>query len=85
MSFLRFFFLNPSHLRPVILKPVGRIFEISDSNPIQDKAENADVRPTPGKQGSEEIPQNENAENTENADGKTRKMRMTGFNVTGFR
>ena len=25
----------PGHLRPVILKPVGRIFEISDSNPIQ--------------------------------------------------
>ena len=29
--------VNPSHLRPVILKPVGRIFEISDSNPIQGK------------------------------------------------
>ena len=28
---------DPSHLRPVILKPVGRIFEISDSNPIQRK------------------------------------------------
>ena len=28
---------NPSHLRPVILKPVGRIFEISNSNPIQGK------------------------------------------------
>ena len=27
----------PSHLRPVILKPVGRIFEISDSKPIQGK------------------------------------------------
>ena len=30
-----------------------------------ENAENADVRPTPGKQGSEEIPQNENAENAE--------------------
>ena len=28
---------TPSHLRPVILKPVGRIFEISDSNPIREK------------------------------------------------
>ena len=28
---------HPSHLRPVILKPVGRIFEMSDSNPIQGK------------------------------------------------
>ena len=27
----------PSHLRPVILKPVGRIFEISDSNTMQRK------------------------------------------------
>ena len=54
----------------------------------RENAENADVRPTPGKQGSEEIPQNENAENTENAekaDGKTQKMQMTGFNVTGFK
>ena len=27
----------PGHLRPVIIKPVGRIFEISDSNPIRGK------------------------------------------------
>ena len=67
--------IGPGHLRPVILKPVGRIFGISDSNPIQENAENADVPPTPGKQGSEEIPQNENAENAET---KTQKMRMTG-------
>ena len=43
---------------------------------------------TPEKQLSEEIPKSknaENAENAENADTKTRKMRMTGFNVTGFR
>ena len=41
---------------------------------------------TPEKQGSEEIPPSKNAknaENAENADTKTRKMRMTGFNVTG--
>ena len=29
--------LHPGHLRPVIIKPVGRIFEISDSNPIRGK------------------------------------------------
>ena len=28
---------HPCHLRPVITKPVGRIFEISDSNPIRRK------------------------------------------------
>ena len=27
----------PGHLRPVIIQPVGRIFEISDSNPIRRK------------------------------------------------
>ena len=39
-------------------------------------------------QGSEEMPQSENAENAEHVDTKTRKiqkMRLTGFNVTGFR
>ena len=29
--------LDPCHLRPVTVKPVGRIFEISDLNPIQRK------------------------------------------------
>ena len=33
-SFRHFF---PCHLRPVTIKPVGRIFEISDSNPIRRK------------------------------------------------
>ena len=28
---------DPSHLRPVITKPVGQIFQISDSNPIRGK------------------------------------------------
>ena len=28
---------NPCHLRPVTIEPVGRIFEISDSNPIRGK------------------------------------------------
>ena len=37
---------------------------------------------TPEKLWSEEIPPRKNAEN---ADTKTRKMRMPGFNVTGFR
>ena len=34
---LRGKFSVPGHLRPVILKPVGRIFEISDSKPIRAK------------------------------------------------
>ena len=37
---------------------------------------------TQEKQGSEEIPLSKNAEN---ADTKTRKIRLTGFNVIGFR
>ena len=55
----------PSHLRPVILKPVGRIFEISDSSPTQRKC---------GKCGRPSHPRktrergHENAENAENAD-----------------
>ena len=66
----------PSHLRPVILKPsVG----FSKSAIQTQNAENADVPPTPGKQGSAEILQNDNAEN---AGAKTRKRRMTGFDVT---
>ena len=80
------------NLRPVILKPVGRIFEIGDSNPIRRKCGKYG-RPLSAykKQGSEETPQSkyaENAENAENADAKTRKMRkmrLTGSNVTGFR
>ena len=39
-------------------------------------------------QGSEETPRSKNAENAENADTKTRtmrKMRLTGFHVSGFR
>ena len=34
LTYSRYF---PGHLRPVIIKPVGRIFEISDSNPIRRK------------------------------------------------
>ena len=30
-----FFWIGPGRLRPVIIKPVGRIFEISDSNPTR--------------------------------------------------
>ena len=40
------------------------------------------------KQGSEETPQSKKAENAENVDAKTRKMwkmRLIGFNVTGFK
>ena len=32
--------LFPGHLRPVTIKPVGRIFEISDLNPIRGKRGN---------------------------------------------
>ena len=79
----------PGHLRPVILKPVGRIFEISGFETDTGKTRKMRKVPlTPEKQGSEEIPKSKNAENAENADTKTRKMRkmrMTGFSVTGFR
>ena len=58
-------------------------FEISDSNPIQGKC---------GKCGRPSLPQENKGlrrkcghENAENADTKTRKKRMTGFNVTGCR
>ena len=62
---------SPGHLRPVILKPVGRIFEISDSKPIRGKCGIAGSPSLPPeKQGSEEIPQSKNAEN---ADTKTRE------------
>ena len=76
-------------IRPVIIKPVGRIFEISDSNPIRGKSPKMRKVPlTLQKQGFEETPRSKNAENAQNADTKTRKMRkmrLTGFNVTGFR
>ena len=75
-------FSNPGHLRPVIIKPAGRIFEISDSNPKMRKMRKAP--PTLQKQGFEEIPQSKSTENAENADAKTRKMRLIGVNVTGL-
>ena len=40
---------------------------------------------TPEQEGSEELPQNENAENAENLDAKMQNMRLTAFIVTGFR
>ena len=43
-----------SQVGPVIMKPVGRIFGISDSNPIREIAENAKGSSHPEKQGSEE-------------------------------
>ena len=51
---------HPGYLRRIRIKPVGRIFEICDSNPL-----------TLGKQGSEEIPRSKAAQNAENADTKT--------------
>ena len=79
----------PGHLRPVILKPVGRIFEISDSNPIRRKY---------GKCGRSLSPEkNKGLRRLHGAKTrkmrkmrtrqtrKMRKMRLTGFKVTGFR
>ena len=75
---------SPGHLRPVIIKSVGRIFEISDSNLIRGKR---------GKCGRSLSP----PEKTRVwADSKTRKTRTQkrgkcgkcgwlGFDVTGFR
>ena len=47
----------------------------------RENAENADVPLTPGKEGSEEIPQNEYAEDADTKTQKMQKMRMIGFNV----
>ena len=77
---------DPSHLRPVRTKPVGRIFEIRDSNPTRRKCGRS-LSPQKSK-GLRRFRRAKNPENAENADTKTRKMqkmRLTGFNVTGFR
>ena len=77
---------NPSHLRPVILKPVGWIFEISDLTPKRRKCGKCGRCLSPQKDKG--LRRFQNAENVENADTKTwkiRKVRLTGFNVTGFR
>ena len=72
----------PSHLRPVILKPVGRIFEISDSKLIQGKCGKCGRPSQPrktrvrgdsaerkrGKHGKCGKCGRENTENAENAD-----------------
>ena len=66
----------PSCEWPVsIIKPVGRICEISDSNPIRANVENAEGPSqalTPEKQGSEEISRSENVENADNAENAKR-------------
>ena len=65
--------LSPGHLRPVIIKPVGRIFEISDSNPIRAKCGKCGRSLAPQtKQGSEEIPRS-----------KMRKMRTRKLGKCG--
>ena len=78
--------ISPCHLRSVTIKPVGRIFEISDSNPIRVNAENEEKGPshptktrvrgdaTEQKCGKRGKCRHENAE----------KMRLTCFHVTGF-
>ena len=63
-------FLLP--IRPVTIKPVGRIFEISDVKPIRGKnVENAEGP--------------SNTQENKGLDTKTLKMGLTGFNVTSFR
>ena len=56
---------HPGHLRPVTIKPVGRIFEISDSNPIRGKF---------GKCGRSLSPQKNHCLRRSHG-AKTRKMR----------
>ena len=66
---------DPGHLRPVILKPVGRIFEISDSHPRQGKC---------GKCGKSLSPQkNKGLRRSRRA--KTRKMRKMRTRKRGKR
>ena len=43
------FYYFPSHLRPVIIKPVGRIFKISDLNSIRGKRGKCGRSPSPQK------------------------------------
>ena len=53
---LLFWLFDPGHLRPVIIKPVGQIFEISNSNPIRRKRGKCRAVPlTPEEQGSEDL------------------------------
>ena len=68
---------TPCHLRPVIMKPVGRIFFSKSAIRIRhgENTENAEGPLILQKQGSEETPRSKNAEN---ADTKTRKMRKCG-------
>ena len=61
-------------------------FKISDSNPIQGKCgEMRTSLPCQENKGLRRKCGHENAENVDTKTRKTRKMRMTGFNVTGFR
>ena len=75
---------------------VCKEMRISSRNPGGSRSDFRNLRFEPGtgktrkirlsltqeKEGSEEIPWSENAEN---ADTKTQKMRLIGFNVTSFR
>ena len=80
---------HPSHLRPVIIKPVGRIFEISDSNPIRRKCGKCGRPLSPYKNKGLRRLHRAKARKTRKMrkmrTRKMRKMRLTGFNVTGFR
>ena len=83
----------PSHLRPVIIKPVGLIFEISDSNPTRGKCGKCGRPLSPYKNKGlrrfhraklQKIWKMQH-ESADTKMRKVRKMRPTGFNVTGFR
>ena len=67
-----------------MIKAVGRIFEISDLNPIRGNAQNAEV-PSRPRTLTLKVRGTPRSKNAENADTKVRKLRLTGFSVTGFR
>ena len=76
---------NPGHLRPVIVKPVGRIFEMSDSNPTKGKPRKCGRSLSPQKNKSLRRFHGANLRKTRTKTRKMQKMRLTGLNVTGFR
>ena len=62
---------SPGHLRPVFPKPVGRIFEISDSKPIRGKRGKCGKSLSPQKnKGLQRFRRAKNEENAENADAE---------------
>ena len=75
---------GPGHLRPVIIKPVGRMFEISDLNPIRGKRGKCERSLSPRK--NKGLRRFHWAKTRKMAEKRiVQKMRLTGFNVIGFR